>query len=148
MTGLESKLTGEQQHLEGKWFVWYYEADYTVENGGRGLTAFTVERGKLVEQWEPLDGMACIRYRNDESLLRLLRRRGVTEVYTTDGARGEFLDMTLDHDEGEHDWVRYEPVSAYGEPSFFRDAGIQIFYYDAHDKKIIPLSDDGFGGRT
>ncbi|MBW2992242.1 hypothetical protein KY345_03430 [Candidatus Woesearchaeota archaeon] len=113
------------RELEGKYFVFDFEADYTDEDSG--LALFQVNGRTLHGRYHPCDSSPWnnIPHDNNERVIKYLKRRRIKEVYTLFFSTDEFLGFTLDYNDGDT-WYKYDILDQSRRGDFFQKNGIKL----------------------
>jgi len=130
-------LQDKLKELEGKYFLFEFSADYTVEESmGHALEIFQVRNGKLEEVWHPCDHafMNCIDEEQSVKACEYLKKNNIKEAYTPGWVinPGSFLDIQFDDYTDADNWVRYDPLTRQLDywKGFLQNFGITLKIYD------------------
>ena len=132
--GLE-RIVKSAGELEGKYFVFEFDADYTEDT--RGIAVLQVVDGKLEERWHPCDhSFLNIMPRDiNEQAIEYLKKQEVTEVYTLKKPLGTssptmFLGGAHAWDTDENNWGGYDPLDHSSWTCFFKEHNIRLIVVD------------------
>ncbi|MEK6760637.1 MAG: hypothetical protein AABX93_01805 [Nanoarchaeota archaeon] len=127
-----------RKNLEGKFFVFNFESDYTC--GTSALNLFKVSKGSLEEVWNPCEhssGPGEYEFDDFENELarKYLVEQRTREVYSLGDGSGlhhpeSFLGFNLNWFYDKNNWGTRTALSRHFWEDFFKEAGIRLKFYE------------------